>query len=380
MKSPAAIAILLFTVTAMSNPLHAADLPTRESFGATKDGQPVEIYTLKNDTGFEAKVMTRGATLVELHVPDKDGRSADVILGFDDVSGYESDANQYFGCTTGRVCNRIGGAEFSLGGQTYTLAKNDNGKHHLHGGGARSLDKVVWKAEPFRRAKQQGVAFTYTSPDGEEGYPGNLSVKVTYAVPDDRNVLRISYEATTDQATPVNLTNHMYFNLGGHGSQSVLDHMLTIRADEYTVADDDLIPTGQNAAVNGTPVDFRQPTRLGARIDALTNTGAKGYDHNFVLRANRDEDRPLRSAATLKDPASGRVLEISTTEPGVQLYTGNFLFGQTGKGGKTYAHRSAVCLETQHFPDSVHHDNFPSVVLKPGQQFESITVYRFSAE
>ncbi len=372
-------ASLLLAIATMS-PSHAADdAPTSEPFGTTKDGQAVEVYTLKNDTGLVARVMTRGATLVELHVPDNNGDSADVIHGFDDVSGYESEANQYFGCTTGRVCNRIGGAEFTLGGKTYELAKNDNGKHHLHGGGEHSLDKVVWEARPFQRRDRQGVVFTYASPDGEEGYPGNLSLQVTYSVPEDRNVLRIDYQATTDQPTPVNLTNHMYFNLSGQGSETVLDHMLMIRADEYTLADEDLIPTGEIAAVEGTPLDFHRPTRIGDHIDKLTGTGAKGYDHNYVLLPNRNEKRPLKLAAVLSDPASGRSVQISTTEPGVQLYSGNFLTGQTGKDGKTYAYRSAVCLETQHFPDSVHHDNFPSVILQPGQTFKSTTVYRFAA-
>ncbi len=371
-------AFLLLAITTMSPPLAADDAPTPEPFGTSKGGQAVEIYTLTNDTGLVAKVMTRGATLVELHVPDNNGNSADVIHGFDDVTGYESDANQYFGCTTGRVCNRIGDAQFTLGGKTYELAKNDNGKHHLHGGAEHSLDKVVWEARPFRRRDRQGVVFTYTSPDGEEGYPGNLSLQVTYTVPDDRNLLRIDYQATTDQPTPVNLTNHMYFNLSGHGSETVLDHVLMVRADEYTLADDDLIPTGEIVSVEGTPLDFRRPTRIGDRIDELTDTGAKGYDHNYVLRPSRNENRRLKLAAVLSDPASGRSVRISTTEPGVQLYSGNFLTGQTGKDGKTYAYRSAVCLETQHYPDSVHHDNFPSIILQPGQTFKSTTVYRFA--
>ncbi len=377
MKYTSASLLLLLATTTMSQSLVADDAPTSEPFGTTKDGRAVEIYTLTNDTGLVAKVMTRGATLVELHVPDNNGNSADVIHGFDDVSGYESEANQYFGCTTGRVCNRIGNAEFTLGGKTYELAKNDNGKHHLHGGGERSLDKVVWEARPFQRRNQQGVVFTYISPDGEEGYPGNLSLQVTYSVRDDRNVLRIDYRATTDQPTPVNLTNHMYFNLSGHGSETVLDHVLMVRADEYTLAED-LVPTGELASVAGTPLDFRRPTRIGDRIDQLTDTAAKGYDHNYVLLPNRNENRPLKLAALLSDPASGRSVRISTTEPGVQLYSGNFLTGQTGKDGKAYAYRSAVCLETQHYPDSVNHDNFPSVILQPGQTFQSTTVYRFA--
>ena len=352
---------------------HAAEeLPMAEPFGKTKDGTPVEIYTLKNSGGIVAKIMTRGATLVELHAPDKEGNVADIVNGFDDVAGYESEANQYFGCTTGRVCNRIGDAQFTLKGKTYKLAAND-GDNHLHAGIERSLDKVVWEAKVLRPQQGQGVRFTYTSPDGEEGYPGNLSVSVRYLL-NDQNRLSIHYEATTDQATPVNLTNHAYFNLSGHGSETVLDHVLTINADSYTPTDDELIPTGEIASVEGTPLDFRKSKRIGARIEQLTNTAAKGYDHNYVLN-DPPEGRPFRFAAGLRDPKSGRILRISTTEPGIQFYSGNFLHGQTGKDGKTYAHRSALCLETQHFPDSVHHDNFPSIILKPGETFESTTIY-----
>ena len=370
---------LLSLVLIACSPLETVmGAPTCESLGTTKDGQSVEIYTLSNDTGMTAKVMTRGATLVELHVPDKEGKIEDVILGFDDVSGYESDANQYFGCTTGRVCNRIDSGQFTLDGKTYTLAKNDGEKHHLHGGGERSLDKVVWQAKPFETSKATGVVFTYTSPDGEEGYPGNLSIRVTYSLLKQSNQLSVAYEATTDQATPVNLTNHMYLNLAGAGTKSVLDHELQINAADYTVADEELIPTGEIASVEGTPLDFQAETIIGERIDALTNTGAKGYDHNFVL--NSPTEGETRLAARLHDPTSGRTLIIETTEPGVQLYSGNFLHGQAGKGGKVYPHRCAVCLETQHFPDSVNHDAFPSTILKPGQTFQSQTDYLFVTE
>ncbi len=355
----------------------AMGAPTAEPFGKTKDGQSIEIYTLTNETGMTAKVMTRGATLVELHVPDKDGNIQDVILGFDDVAGYESGANQYFGCTTGRVCNRIDSGMFTLDGKTYTLAKNDGDKHHLHGGAERSLDKVMWNAKPFENDDATGVVFTYTSPDGEEGYPGNLSIRVTYRLFEKKNTLSVEYEATTDQPTPVNLTNHMYLNLEGAGSASVLDHLLTLNADQYTVGNEELIPTGKIASVDGTPLDFRQPTRVGDRIDELTETGAKGYDHNYVLRPRRG-DQLKRKVAVLTSPKTGRVLTIRSIEPGVQLYSGNFLSGQTGKGGKTYAHRSAMCLETQHFPDSVNHPDFPSTILKPGKTFESQTTYQFT--
>lgn len=358
--------------------LAAAQEPTSEPFGKTNDGADVELYTLKSSKGLIAKVMTRGATLVQLHVPDAQGKTADVLLGFDDVSGYQSDVNQYFGCTTGRVCNRIAKGKFSLGGKDYTLAIN-NEPNHLHGGVERSLDKVVWQARPFSTDKGQGVSFKYTSPDGEEGYPGTLNVTVRFFVPKDANRLAINYTATTDQATPVNLTNHAYFNLGGEGSETVLDHVLRINADQYTPVDDTLIPTGEIKSVEGTVLDFRKLTRIGKRIDSLTDTAALGYDHNFVLN-EPDSDKPLRVAATLKDPESGRTLRISTSEIGIQFYSGNFLEGQKGKGGKPYAHRSAVCLETQHFPDSVNQDNFPSTILQPGEEYKSTTILGFPGE
>ncbi|MEO1973643.1 MAG: aldose epimerase family protein, partial [Pirellulaceae bacterium] len=241
----------------------------QEPFGKTKDGESVEIYTLKSSKGLVAKIMTRGATLVQLHVPDKDGNSADVINGFDSVTGYESEDNQYFGCTTGRVCNRIAKGKFTLDGKEHTLAIN-NEPNHLHGGSERSLDKVIWKARPFSNERGSGVRFSYTSPDGEEGYPGKLDVTVVFSVPKDANRLLISYRATTDKATPVNLTNHAYFNLAGAGSDTVLDHALRLNADKYTPTDDTLIPTGKIESVEGTPVDFRKATRIGKRIDSLT--------------------------------------------------------------------------------------------------------------
>ncbi len=349
----------------------AAD-PEVADFGKTKDGTAVEIYTLKSATGLTAKVMTRGATLVQLHVPDKDGKLDDVILGWDDVAGYESDDNQYFGCTTGRVCNRIALGKFSLEGKDYTLAVN-NEPNHLHGGVERSFDKVVWKAKGYSNERGQGVRFNYTSPDGEEGYPGELKITVNYFVPKDGNRLSISYKATSDQATPVNLTNHEYFNLGGAGSETVLNHQLQLNADTYTPTDDTLIPTGKIESVEGTPLDFRKMKKIGARVDKLTDTGALGYDHNFVLNPKTNNDNPLNFAATLRDSESGRSLRISTDQPGIQFYSGNFLKGQVGKGGKTYAHRSAVCLETQHFPDSVNHDNFPTTILKPGEEYKTST-------
>lgn len=370
---------LLFTLSliVMSSSSAGAAPPTAEPFGTTKDGEAVEIYTLKSAGGLEARVMTRGATLVQLHVPDRDGNSEDVIFGFDDVAGYESEANQYFGCTTGRVCNRIAKGRFSLNGTEYELAIN-NEPNHLHGGVERSLDKVIWKAKPFENKFGQGVRFTYTSPDGEEGYPGNLKIVVSYTVAPEANRLTINYKATTDQATPVNLTNHAYFNLSGQGSETVLNHRLTLNADRYTPVDDTLIPTGEIADVEGTVLDFRKAKKIGARVEQLTETAALGYDHNFVLNPKpADSSRRFNLAAVLADPSSGRTLRIATTEPGIQFYSGNFLRGDKGKGGAVYAHRSAVCLETQHFPDSVNQPDFPSTILQPGEEFTSATQYTF---
>jgi aldose 1-epimerase len=344
-------------------------------FGKTADGTPVEEFTLTNSTGATVKLISRGATLKEWLVPDKNGEVADVVFGFDDVAGYESPANGYFGCTAGRVANRIAKGKFTLDGKEYTLATN-NAPNALHGGEKRSLDKVVWQGKPFKSDDGEGVVFTYSSPDGEEGYPGKLDMQVTYTL-NDKNELRIDYEATTDQATPVNLTNHAYFNLAGAGSPTINDHELTLTADRYTPVDDTLIPTGELASVEGTPFDFRQPHAIGERVDQLgTGTGA-GYDHNFVLN-NQDGD--LAVAAKVRDPKSGRVLTVSTTEPGIQFYGGNFLEGAAGKGGKKYAYRSGFCLETQHYPDSVNQENFPPIILRPGEKYAHTCIYQITAE
>ncbi len=347
-----------------------------EPFGMTKDGEAVELYTLTNDHGLVAKIMTRGATVVELHVPDAAGKTADVVFGFDDVAGYESEANQYFGCTAGRVCNRIAKGKFTLDGQEYTLAIN-NDPNHLHGGEERSFDKVVWKAQAIENERGQGLRLKYTSPDGEEGYPGTVQAQVTYFVPKDRNNLSIRYSATTDKATPINLTNHSYFNLGGHGSPTILDHELRINAMSYTPVDDTLIPTGEIASVQGTPLDFRKPQKIGGRIQSLVETAALGYDHNYVLN-DIPEGKKMRVAANLIDSVSGRKMLVMTTLPGVQFYSGNFLSGQQGKDGKTYAHQSGCCLETQNYPDSINHDNFPNTVLRPGEELSSQTILFFS--
>jgi aldose 1-epimerase len=337
----------------------------------TEAGEAVQSFTLVNARGLRAELIELGATLTEMHVPDRAGRMADVVLGFDSVRGYESEANQYFGCIVGRVCNRIGGARFTLDGVEYILAAND-GPNHLHGGGARALSRVVWRGEAFAEAGARGVRFHYVSPAGEEGYPGTLSLTVTYTL-NDHDELHVDFVATTDAPTPVNLTNHAYWNLAGAGAETVLDHELTLAADAYTPADATLVPTGAIAPVIGTPLDFREPRPLGARIAELLSTPARGYDHNFVLAPGDS----LRFAARLRHPGSGRTLELWTTEPGLQVYTGNFLFGQIGKRGRSYPRRSAVCLEAQHFPDSVHRGAFPSIILRPGEVYRQKTVHRF---
>ena len=366
------LTLLAFSLTSL---LSAAE-PVAEPFGKTNGGQAVEIYTLQNDLGMKVRIMTRGATITNIFVPDKEGKLADIVLGFDDVAGYESDRNQYFGCTTGRYANRIAKGKFSLNGKEYQLATND-GPNHLHGGVERSLDKVVWTARPFESEQGQGVVLRYVSPHGEEGYPGTLSCRVRFTLKKSANDLTIRYMATTDQPTPINLTNHTYFNLGGEGSQTVLNHELTLFCDQYTPVDDTLIPTGEIEPVAGTPIDFRTPHKIGERIEKYDNASTIGYDHNMVING---EAGTVRNAAMLRDPESGRVLTVKTDEPGVQFYSGNFLKGQAGKGGKVYPHRSAMCLETQHFPDSINQPNFPSVVLEPGKEYTHTAVFSFSTE
>ena len=345
----------------------------RQPFGKATDGTPVEVYTLTNRNGVEVRAMTFGAIITSIRVPDRKGAIADVVLGFDRLEGYLGD-HPYFGAVVGRYGNRIANARFTLGGRTYALAAN-NGPNHLHGG-VRGFDKYVWTAEPI--AGVQGVAFTRTSPDGEEGYPGRLQVRVSYVL-SDANELSIEYQATTDKATPVNLTQHTYFNLAGHGAGTILDHEVMINADRFTPVGESLIPTGTLAPVAGTPMDFRRPMTVGARIDADTEQirFGGGYDHNWVL--NRSGAGP-ELAARVVDPASGRMLEVLTTEPGVQFYTGNFLDGSVkGKGGAAYVRRSGLCLETQHFPDSPNQPSFPTTILEPGQTYRSKTVWRFGS-
>jgi aldose 1-epimerase len=348
---------------------------TVEPFGKTADGVAVDQFVLQGQNGSIAKIITRGATLRSFMMKDNTGKMDDVLLGFDTVAGYESDDNQYFGCTVGRVCNRIGKASFDLDGQTYKLFAND-GENTLHGGNGRSFDKVVWKGAAFSVEDGVGVEFTYFSADGEEGFPGNLHATVRYVLTDDGS-LAISYKATCDLMTPVNLTNHAYFNLSGAGAETILDHVLMIDADSYTPTDDKLIPTGEILTVEGTPLDFRKPTVIGKRIDSLTETAAIGYDHNLVLTSKPGS---VRRVAALRHPTNGRLVSILTDQPGLQFYSGNFLKGQIGKDGKKYAYRSGLCLEAQHYPDSVHHENFPSIWLNSGETYRQTTVYKFETE
>ena len=343
----------------------------KSDFGALPDGTAVQLYTLTNSHGMTAKVMTYGAILVSLTAPDKDGKFADVTLGYDTLDGYVT-GTSYFGATVGRVANRIAKGKFTLDGKDYTLAVN-NGPNSLHGG-LKGFDKVIWTAEP--QAGKAAVKFTYTSADGEENYPGTLNVAVTYTLTDD-NAIQIDYAATTDKDTPINLTNHSYFNLAGGGE--VLNHKIMINANKYTPTDDTLIPTGELKNVKGTPFDFTKAHAIGAHLTELPGT-PQGYDQNFVLNKSRNAKTPTL-AARVSEPTTGRVLEMYTTEPGVQFYTGNFLDGAAkGKGGVMYAIHTAFCLEAQHYPDSINHPQFPSVVLKPGQTYRQTTIYKFSAK
>lgn len=348
----------------------------KETFGKTAAGEAIDIYTLSNKKGMQVTITNFGATVVTLLVPDRGGKAADVVLGFDTLAGYES-GKGYFGATIGRYGNRIGGGTFSLDGKTYTLAKN-NGNNALHGG-IVGFNKKVWKAREIAAKDGESLEMSYLSVDGEEGYPGNLSVKVIFTLPAERNELRIDYTASTDKDTVLNLTNHSYFNLAGEGSGDILDHVVTLHAKEFTPVDGTLIPTGELRAVAGTPMDFTSATAIGKRINENYEqlVFGKGYDHNWVI-SRTGAANSLASAAEAYDPKSGRKLEVLTTEPGVQFYTGNFLDGSAkGKGGKAYQQRSAFCLETQHFPDSPNHANFPTTRLKANAAFHSETVFRF---
>jgi aldose 1-epimerase len=345
----------------------------KHAFGKTEDGQPVDLYVLTNQSGVEVAIINYGGAVVSLKVPDKSGKVADVVLGYDNLRGYETD-KAFFGAIIGRYANRIAHGKFILNGVNYSVPKND-GENSLHGG-IKGFNKRVWTAKDVSNSAGQALELTYQSKDGEEGYPGNLAVKVVYTLT-GRNELKIDYSATTDKDTVVNLTNHSYFNLAGEGD--VLSHRLVIHASEFSPVDSTLIPTGEPRKVKGTPFDFTQAESIGARIgqDDQQLKFGRGYDHNWILNAKGPH--PLALAAEVYEPNTGRVLEVWTTEPGLQFYSGNFLDGTIhGKEGKVYNHRSAFCLETQHFPDSPNHPDFPATVLKPGQRFHSTTVYKFS--
>jgi aldose 1-epimerase len=343
---------------------------TKSAFGKLADGTEIEAYTLHNAHGVSAKIITYGAILTELHVPDKSGKPGDVVLGFDNLAGYTG-TQPFFGATVGRYANRIAKGKFTLDGKEYNLFVN-NGPNTLHGG-KQGFDKRVWKATSSETAHGESVKLTYVSKDGEEGYPGTLTVNVTYTLTDE-NGLKIRYEAETDKATVVNLTNHSYFNLSG--SPDVLKAVMYIDADNFTPVDATLIPTGEILSVANTPLDFRKPTAIGERIGELKEVG--GYDHNYVLNGKAGT---LRLVARVDDPVSGREMEVWTTEPGMQFYSAIHLDGSVvGKGGVAYKKYGAFCLETQHYPDSPNHPAFPTTTLKPGQKFTSETVYKFRAK
>jgi aldose 1-epimerase len=340
------------------------------------DGREVTLFKLENANGIRTEITNYGGAVVSLFTPDRNGNLDDIVLGFDSLASYVSDS-PYFGCIVGRYGNRIGKARFTIEGVEYKLAAN-NGPNHLHGG-IKGFDKVVWDAKGLQQPDAVGVELTYMSRDGEEGYPGNLSSTVTYLLTND-NELKISYSATTDKTTHVNLTNHSYFNLAGHDNGLILDHQLTLFAARYTPVDSTLIPRGELASVEGTPFDFRTTHRIGERIDGDHEQlkSGLGYDHNWVLN---NQDGSLALAGRLAEKTTGRVMEVLTTEPGIQFYSGNFLDGTLkGKGGHVYAYRSGLCLETQHYPDSPNKANFPGTLLKPGETYTTQTIYKFTTD
>ncbi|MBV8831288.1 MAG: galactose mutarotase [Acidobacteriaceae bacterium] len=347
---------------------------TKREWGSGPAGEPVDLFTLRNGHGTEASITNYGGRLVSLKTADRQGRFEDIVLGFNDLSGYLQ-KNPFFGALVGRYANRIANARFQLDGKTYELARN-NGQNAIHGG-FKGFDKVVWRAT--ERADQGAVELRYFSRDGEEGYPGNLQVEVTYTLT-EANELRLDYSAMTDAPTVVNLTNHSYFDLTGQAAGKILDHVVTIHSDRFTPVNAKLIPTGELKPVSGTPFDFRQPTPIGLRINEPDEQLrlAIGYDHNFVLDGKPGAPSP---AARVTEPVKGRVLEVLTTQPGVQFYTGNHLDGSArGKGGVAYGFRFGFCLETQHFPDSPNHPEFPSTELRPGEEFRQTTIFRFSTQ
>ena len=366
-----AIAISGFWLTMLTMTAEAKTKVTSQPFGKMPDGAPVEIFTL-SDGPFEAQITNYGGVVVSLKTPDRNGKTSDVVLGFDDIDGYVANfnaaSNAFFGAIIGRYANRIAHGSFTLDGQKYSLPLN-NHENTLHGG-PHGFNNVVWKAKPLAN----GVELTYLSKDGEAGFPGNLTATVRYTL--QKGELRVEYSATTDKDTVINLTNHSYFNLAGHGD--ILKHELTLRASRFTPVDAGLIPTGELKSVESTPFDFRNATAVGARINANDEQLhlGRGYDHNWVLDSSGGK---LAEAAEVYDPSSGRVLKVLTDQPGIQFYSGNFLDGSVkGKGGKPYELRSALCLETQHFPDSPNHPAFPTTELKPGDRYHTVTIYRFS--
>ncbi|MDZ7319745.1 MAG: galactose mutarotase [candidate division KSB1 bacterium] len=364
--------LINFTQCSTEQESHAMKIE-QQPFGKTADGIAVDLYTLTNANGMKVQITNYGGIVTSILVPDKNGKLGDVVLGYDNLEGYLK-SNPYFGCIVGRYGNRIARGKFSLNGKEYSLATN-NGPNHLHGG-IKGFDKVVWNAKAIPGTGEARLKLTYLSKDGEEGYPGNLSVTVVYTLTND-NALRIDYEATTDQSTICNLTNHSYFNLKDAGATPILNHELQLDADYITPVDSTLIPTGKLQPVAGSPFDFKNPTPIGARIDADDEQirFGGGYDHNFVLNGQPGE---LRRVGKLSEPTSGRVLEVWTTEPGIQFYSGNFLDGSiTGKNGTVYHFRHGLCLETQHYPDSPNQPNFPTTVLNPGEKYQTTTIYKF---
>jgi aldose 1-epimerase len=364
--------------TTDSTAVSAADRGvTRAPFGRTTDGKDAELFTLTNAHGVRVKVTNYGGIIISLSTPDRSGHFDDIVLGYDSLSGYLRDT-PYFGAIVGRYGNRIAKGRFTIDGATYRLAVN-NGPNSLHGG-LRGFDKVVWNAQTSDTQSGIALVLDYTSADMEEGYPGTLNTKVTYTLTDDDRLI-VDYDATTDKATPVNLTQHSYWNLAGDGGRDILAHVLTINADSMTPVDTTLIPTGVIAAVAGTPFDFRTPMPIGARIDQRQNQQIRfggGYDHNFVLNRGAAGPDSLTHAARVAEPGTGRTMDVYTTEPGIQFYTGNFLDGGiTGKAGHIYHYRYGLALETQHYPDSPNHPSFPSTILRPGAQYKTRTVFAF---
>jgi aldose 1-epimerase len=359
------------------NAAEMAKAMEKKAFGTTPDGKSADLYTLTNKHGMQVTITNYGGSIVSIVVPDKSGKLGDVALGYDTLDGYVADKN-FFGALIGRYGNRIGNAQFKIDGVTYTLAKN-NGENTLHGG-IKGFNKALWDAKDISKGDEPALELEYTSNDGEEGFPGKLMVTVVYTLT-SKNELKIEYRATTDKKTVVNLTNHSYFNLSGPGSGEIGKSVIRINADEFTPVDSGLIPTGELKRVQGTPFDFRKPMEIGAKIDADDEQIklGKGYDHNFVL--NKEKPAGLTFAARVEEPTTGRVLEVWTTEPGIQFYTSNFLDGTVhGKGGIAYQHRTAFCLETQHFPDSPNKPSFPSTMLSPGQTYHTTTIYKFSTK